>query len=61
MTFRQNLKEQLRSFPRKGDVAELIDNQQPVAAVSLDQPTQVSAVLGLEELVDQPAARYKPG
>ena len=57
----QDLEQELGSFLGEGDVAQLIDDEQPVAGIALLDPLQILLLSGLDELVDQAAGGHEAG
>ena len=60
VTFGKNLEKQLGTFLGQGDVAELINDEQPIAGVPLDDATELSLLPGFDKFVGKTAAGYEP-
>ena len=61
MSFRENLKEELRSLLGEGNIAQLVNDQKAIGGVSLHHPAQELVVPGFDQLIGQDAARDKAG
>jgi len=58
---RQHLEKQLGSFFGEGDISQFVQDEDPVAGIALDQPTQVEFLARFKEFGGQPEAGDKAG
>ena len=61
MAFGQDLEQQLGALPGKRHIAQLIENEEPVAGIALDQPAESFSFFGFDEFIHQAAAGNEAG